>query len=133
MNKYLKKLELDDGVRNFIPNEPQNQDGEHYISQWLGECAEYGFISKETWSMDVSLIFWIYERFSMYKEFNDVDLTYEDITINGETLCQKDWLDRIIWLSGDLCKNYIAWDENYQNKLQVLLDIVTKTIHAWWW
>lgn len=48
---------------------------------WKKERKEYGFDSRETWSMDFTLACWIYEHFKWFLDNAPIDLTLHKLDI----------------------------------------------------
>ena len=67
--KYFDELGVKDYFRNFYEYDDR-------VEKWRKEREEYGFDSRETWSLDSTLIEWIYSRFRRYKEVCDVNLEW---------------------------------------------------------
>ena len=66
----------------------------------------------------------------MYKEIACVDLNFHTFDINGETLTQKECIDKMI----ENCKTIITkdMDDNFELKKEVLV-IWSKCIFAMWY
>lgn len=99
------------------------------------------FESQDTYSLDGSLIAWLYECFRYFedKASRVVDFSYYTFDIDGETLTQMECIHR---MAGD-CKVIL---ENYEdfttdnekfglmdNAMKDLFKVLSKVFWAMWW
>lgn len=100
---------------------------------WEDQRREYGFDERETWSLDTTFIYWLYERLRMFNEVNCINTELHTFEINGKKLTQQECIDIMI----DKCKDYITHQgvgDNYSYNLKnEILDIWKECIHAMWW
>src|SRR5574344_602738 len=98
--KYLEDLEnLDyEAVPTmWCPDDKRNMF-------WQKERDDYGFDSRETWSMDASFVCWLYEHLTMYLELNNVALESVPIAVDGKELNLAECIDIMI----SDCKRYLT-------------------------
>ena len=100
---------------------------------WEDQRREYGFDERETWSLDATFFYWLYERLRMFNEVNCINTEFHTFEINGKKLTQQECIDIMI----AKCKDYITHqgvDDNYSYNLKnEILDIWKECIHAMWW
>lgn len=100
---------------------------------WADQRKEYGFDERETWSLDTTFIYWLYERLRMFDEVNCINTDFHTFDISGETLTQQECIDTMI----NKCKDYITYrgvDDDYTYNLKnEILDIWKACIHHMWW
>lgn len=98
--------------------------------KWKEQREVYSFDEREVWNLDCTFFYWLYERLMMYKETACVDLNFHIFDINGETLTQKECIDKMI----ENCKIIITEDmeDNFELKKEVLA-IWSKCIFAMWY
>lgn len=102
-------------------------------SKWRKEREEYGFDERETWALDTTFMYWLYERLTMFKNVNCINLDFHKFNINGKELTQRECIDKMI----ENCKSYITNnnidDELSYNLKNETLDIWKECIHSMWW
>lgn len=84
---------------------------------WEDQRREYGFDERETWSLDATFIYWLYERLRMFDEVNCINTDFHTFDINGKKLTQQECIDTMI----AKCKDYIIYrgiDDNYTYNLK---------------
>ena len=101
---------------------------------WDKQREEYGFDERETWSLDYTFIYWLYERLRMFNEVNCIKNTdIHKFKVNGVMMTQQECIDIMI----DKCKNLIinrGIDDDYTYNLKnEILDIWKECIHSMWW
>lgn len=100
---------------------------------WANQRKEYGFDERETWSLDTTFIYWLYERLKMFNEVNCINTDFHTFEIHGKKLTQQECIDIMI----AKCKDYIldqGLDDNYSYNLKnEILDIWKECIHTMWW
>lgn len=67
-------------------------------SLWAEERERYGFDSRETWSLDSSMRFLLYERLCLFVKNAEsvVDLTASKIEWDGKTYSQREMINMIL-------------------------------------
>ena len=98
--------------------------------KWKKQRAKYGFDERDTWSLDSTMIDFLYERAMMFKEVNCVDLTFHKIEINGEVKTQQEWVDELL----ENCRKAIMEDgfiDDYKHEARVWE--IWKEIHGYMW
>ncbi|ACQ51178.1 hypothetical protein AGE29_01220 (plasmid) [Clostridium botulinum] len=102
-------------------------------SQWLEERRVYGFDARETWALDTTFFYWLYERLMMFNKVNCINTSFHKFNINGEKLTQQECIDRMIFG----CKYYITkGSENEAMAFRVAEEILTiwkECIFSMWW
>jgi hypothetical protein len=132
-HKYLEDL----GIQ--IKNTPWGwcEDNNTRQSQWMKEREEYGFDQRETWSLDTTFFYWLYERVKMYDKVNCINTKFHKFTVNGEELTKQECMDRI--LLG--CEYYFKFKNEGNLELEKIafqiadeiLDIWKQCIFSMWW
>src|SRR5574344_831656 len=91
ISKYLTDI----GVKEkdipcyWLPDDPRQE-------YWDQEKEQYGFDSRDTWSLDHTIALLIYPRLKMYNEINCIDTTFYTVEHNGEILTQQQCIDKIL-------------------------------------
>jgi hypothetical protein len=135
--KYFDEL----GVKDYFTNWFESDDR---VEEWRKEREEYGFDSRETWSIYSVLIDWIYSRFRRYKEVCDADLDWRGwddclcfpFKENGEEklITQREAIDFVL----GRCEEYIKGDSDDKSEFLKLFDddfwvLFGKLLPAMWW
>ncbi|WP_145413413.1 hypothetical protein [Paenibacillus xylanexedens] len=91
MRRYISELgiEHEDTPQGYFP-------GDKREDKWKSEREEYGFDSRETWSLNYSFKLWLYERLQMYDEINIVDTSFHKFTYKEELITFQECIDRMI-------------------------------------
>lgn len=108
--------------------------GEDYRNlKWREQRRIYGFDERETWSLDTTFMYWLYERLMMFKEVNCINLDFHKFNVNGKEMTQRECIDKMI----ENCKIYIQNicinDELVYNLKNENLEILKECIHSMWW
>ncbi len=128
---YLKQIENRE-TQHFL--EYVKGDSKR-LNKFANERRKYGFDSRETWSLDSTFYYWLYERLMMFKEKASeiVDLTFHKFEYKGETLTQIECIDRMI----EGCRLFIedsdTNDKEKQEKIKSVCEIWAIVIPAMWW
>lgn len=98
--------------------------------KWKEQREVYSFDEREVWNLDCTFFYWLYERLMMYREKACVDLNFHTFDVDGETLTQKECIDKMI----ENCKTIITkdMDDNFELKEEVL-KIWSKCALAMWY
>ena len=82
--KYLEDVGIDvyDMPQNFCKETVNSR-----VEKWEKEREKYGFDERETWSLDDSLLQWLYSRLMMYKDINNVAM--DKVSIKCEAYKEK--------------------------------------------
>ena len=118
-----------------IENTPYGWCGEEDYRnlKWREQRRIYGFDERETWSLDTTFMYWLYERLMMFKEVNCINLDFHKFNINGKEMTQRECIDKMI----ENCKIYIQNiyidDELAYNLKNENLEILKECIHSMWW
>ena len=94
---------------------------------WRQERNVYGFDSRETWSMDVTFVCWLYERLKMFVEICNIDFTDEKMA----EIKQK--IDKMIQNCEEIFKINDIHDEKQQKFLDEILVLFKNTLPWLWW
>ena len=129
-HKYL----IDNNIPHGIY---QPEKGDHRISDWKEQRKVYGFDVRETWDFRDLSLGWMYERIKMYIDKCDVSLDYAKFDYQGETLTQKEVLDRIckdieLYFYAKYSFDPKEWEKRvpYLNEIGTLWGLV---LPAMWW
>ncbi|APQ78824.1 MULTISPECIES: hypothetical protein [Clostridium] len=124
-HKYVKEIiDLKNTPYGWSENTGRN-------SKWLEERRIYGFDERETWSLDTTFFYWLYERLMMFKKVNCINLDFHKFKIQGVELTQKQCIDKMICN----CKKIITYqgtDDLFTIKNETL-DIWKECIFSMWW
>lgn len=130
-HKYLEDLgiNLEDTPYGYS----QSEDLELESAQ---QRETYGFDDRETWSLNTTFVYWIYERVMMYKEVaeDNIDLEYHIFEIEGETLTQLECIESIL----EKCEIIMTEPDGFNDAdrytlTQEILVIWKEIISAMWW
>lgn len=103
-HKYLEDIgiKLENTPYGWNPNDERQED-------WKEERQVYGFDERETWSLDTTFFYWLYERLMKYNETGGrfIDTSYHKFNLNGKEMTQQQCMDRMT----ELCKKYFKLDE----------------------
>jgi len=129
LGKYLKDLGLKE------ENIPQGWcPGDKREEKWKKEREEYGFDSRETWSLDFTFKVWLYERLSMYNEINIINTSYHKFDFKGEILTFQECIDRMLeGLKIDLTIDEYDQTEEQKKKAADVVQIFALCFNALWW
>lgn len=100
---------------------------------WAEQRKEYGFDERETWSLDYTFIYWLYERLKMYNKVNCINTDFHKFKVNGVEMTQQECIDAMIDKCKKLITNRLISDENAYNLKNEILDIWKECIHSMWW
>lgn len=97
---------------------------------------ENGFVTSETWCLDVAFVYWLAERVYRYKEVASkvIDLEWEDrFEYEGKKYNQLELIDLLL----DSCKKFISidnsWDSEYDVLWKKIVNIWLVVGLAMWW
>lgn len=105
-----------------------------------GEKGNAAFDERETFSMDATLVAWLYERLRYFQDEASkiVNLSYHKFEIDGRNLSQIECIDRMV----EDCKIILLgdkWfsDEDEWNKINAAKDdlfkVLSKVFWVMWW
>lgn len=125
-NKYLDEL----GVTP--PWEWCKGDKRQY--QWLKEFERHGFDSRDTWSLDFTILCLLYPRLKMYKEATGevVNLDFHKFEYKGEVLTLYQVIDKILELWEWKLKDIPRTNEEYE-KFNESWDLLKLIYCKLWW
>lgn len=96
----------------------------------------HDFDERDTFSMDYTLVAWIYECLRFFKEETPIDLTYHIFDIDEEELTQIQCIDRMI----EDCKIILLNDGTFGDQFTKvdaakddLFKVLSKVYWAMWW
>lgn len=130
-HKYLKDIDikLKDTPYGWCKDDKRQK-------QWKEQRNTYGFDERETWALDTTFFYWLYERLMMFNEVNIINTNFEKIKIDNTELTLQECIDAMILG----CKKYIKYHEctNEDEKLaynigEETLKIFTKSIWRLGW
>lgn len=124
-HKYIEDIiDLEDTPYGWSENTGRD-------SLWKEQRKIYGFDERETWSLDATFFYWLYERLTMFKKVCCIDLSFHKFTINNEVLTQGECIDKML----NNCKEIITnkgIDDLYDLKKETL-EIWSECIFSMWW
>lgn len=124
-HKYIKEIiDLKDTPYGWSDNTGRD-------SRWREERRIYGFDERETWSLDITFFYWLYERLIMFKKVCSIDLNFHKININNKELTQGECIDKMIENCKEIITNKTIYD--LYDLQQETLEIWSKCIHTMWW
>jgi len=130
--KYIDDL----GVKFEDTPQGYNTDSkkETRWGKWEEERQTYGFDERETWCLDLNLALWMYERLMMYLEIAWIDLEYHTFEYNGETLTERQCIDKMLEGFKLLILDHgVVIDEEKSAKVDDAFKILGICHHALWW
>ena len=130
-HKYLKDIgiKLENTPYGWCPKDDRQKG-------WKQERKEYGFDSRETWGLDSTLFYWLYERLMKYNEVNCIDTSFHKFIVNGIEMTQQECIDKMI----SICKRYLTYNfttleseaKMYKESEEVFI-ILKECIWSLWW
>ncbi|XZH79360.1 hypothetical protein ACSW8S_15955 (plasmid) [Clostridium perfringens] len=105
---------------------------------WEKQRKEYGFDERETWDLDCTFIYWLYERLLMYKEYagQAIRLDHHKFIIDGKEMTQIECINKMI----SNCKQIIVPTEKVLLSDDKIYNLKKETILIWsecfncmWW
>ena len=85
---YLDKMNINPYFDGYKTDERQ--------PVWQGQQQIYGFDETDTWNLNSTMLFLLYERVCMYRDKSNIDTDFYKKTYKNKTLTQKDIIDTII-------------------------------------
>ena len=123
--KYLDDLNVTDRADLWLPDDKRQP-------KWEKERAEYGFDEREIWNLNYTFYCWLYERLKMFIERACTNLNYHTFEYKGETLTQKQCIDKMLeGLEVVLTKEYNFTEEDLI-KINDITQIWAMVIHCMW-
>ena len=96
----------------------------------------HGFDERDTFSMDYTLVAWLYQCLRFFQDKTCIDLTYHKFNIDGEELTQLQCIDRML----EDCKAILLSDGIYDDEFDKvdaakddLFKVLSKVYWAMWW
>ena len=93
----MEKNYLEDaGIDVDVTDEEHATDNKS--GEWGSQVEEYGFAARELWSLDITMVYLLYDRLSMWV---DQDFAYSDetcVTIDGVDATLVYWIKEILSL-----------------------------------
>ena len=124
-HKYLEKIvNIENTPYGWNPTDKRQE-------MWKQQREQYGFDERETWSLDSTFIYWLYERLLMFKKYNKLETTNE-FEINGEKLTFDQCINKMI----ENCEKYIKDNTLSAESVKLAdetLEIFKKCFHSLWW
>ena len=131
LGKYLRDL----GIKE--ENTPQGMlPGDLREKKWKQEREEYGFDSRETWGLDTTFKYWLYERLSMYNDLAPriIDTSFHKYEYKGETITFQNCIDRMLeGLKIDLTIDEYERTEEQKQKVVDIVPIFALCFYSLWW
>lgn len=90
ISKYLKDIGIkeEDLPWNWCPNDDREKE-------WKKQREKYGFDSRDTWSLDYTIIALIYPRLKMYKEINGLE-SFCKFNYKGKEFTEEECIDIVL-------------------------------------
>lgn len=145
-HKYLDELDLEESNKACIFNtDVVEEDSER--RQWYEDQRQtFGFDSRETWSMDFTLVSWLYEHLCWYRDYAPIDLTFYSFEIprwntkkcraykhKTETVNQGRAIDLILINLTFFMESDITQEDEAYARLYYAMRILAEIIPALWW
>ena len=130
----------------------KNKDHEYYFKEfsfipypYCEKDFNYELNTKETFSLDMTILAYLYEHLVMYKEAASeiVDLNHYKFSINGDILTEEQCIDRMLddirvilsiddsdYMSGE---DFKKKDKIITEKKNDLFDVLKECFRALWW
>lgn len=99
---------------------------------WVEQRRIYGFDERETWALDSSFFYWLYERLRMYDEINCIDTSFHKFQIEDKELTQQECIDEMLSLCKEIITQRIS-DEERVNKQDKVMKIWSTCYYSMWW
>lgn len=115
------------------------EDTDERHSAWALERDVYGFDSRDTWSLDSTMMELLYERLVMFKKrsYDMVDLSSSFVKIDGEVRSVDNVLDELIELSRTVIVNGNSSDSMDEAEVHAVAkkvwSIWTQAFQRFWW
>ena len=105
-HKYIEEImDIEESPYGWSKNTGRDE-------MWADQRKEYGFDERETWSLDTTFIYWLYERLRMFNEVNCINTEFHTFEINGKKLTQQECIDIISKLRFNNDSNLFALERN---------------------
>lgn len=130
----------------------KNKDHEYYFKEfsfipypYCEKDFNYELNTKETFSLDMTILAYLYEHLVMYKEAASeiVDLNYHKFNINGDILTERECINRmlddiraILSIDDSDCvsvEDYEKKDKIMTEKKNDLFDVLKECFWTLWW
>lgn len=130
-HKYLEEIgiKISDTPWGWNEDDPRQE-------YWNKDRQQYGFDERETWSLNTTFFYWLYERLTMYNKVNCIKTDTYSFIINQEKLTQQQCIDRMILG----CKYYIKLSHGEPKDEDIAIIIGKEVIEIWkecfyamWW
>lgn len=128
--KYIDDL----GIK--FEDTPQGwHKGDKRQTEWKKQRDIYGFDERETWNLNDTFKFWLYERLCMFNGNNAIDTSYHKFEYKGETLTFQECIDRMLeGLKLDLTlPHYTDKREENEEKINDVVSIFALCFDKLWW
>ena len=135
--KYLDDLKVTDRWDQWYEDEPEAME------KFIREKEEYGFDSRETFSLNTTFFEWLYERVSMFKDKASrvIDMESEQAhhyDYNGESVPLIKLIDKIIdnleeYLTEHKHAPTLDMEEQLFNKALEAARIFVMILPSMWW
>ena len=129
---YMDLLGIDIG--KYATNFCDNTDRRY--KSWMKERKKYGFDNRETWDLDMSFVFWLYEHLKMYVDVTIIDLEFNKFEIYECTWTQKQAIEKII----EILEEIILYDgfsmdkeEDLREKFKYAMGLWAEIWPSMWW
>ncbi len=128
--KYIDDLGIDfeDTPQGWLKEDKRQE-------KWKKQREVYGFDERETWNLNNTFKFWLYERLCMFNEINIINTSYHKFEYKGETLSFQDCIDRMLeGLQLELTfPDYSDEREQYEEKINDVVPIFALCFDKLWW
>lgn len=131
-NKYIQDL----GIPKEKMTSNYNVGFDSRESKWKEDRDIYGFDERETWSLDLSFVEWLYSHLMMYVERCCVDLEFLEFDFEGKKYTQKEIINYILLC----CKEYLLDDSDdiqevnrVTHNMQKAIILFSIIFPAMWW
>ena len=127
---YLEQAGID-----FNEQYPTFPEGDSREKEWKKQRNKYGFDERDTWNLNNVLMMFIFERVSMFNEFNCVDTNFHEAEYCGEEITFQNAIDRIIegsklYLEKDI---YDILTDEEDKKINDVLPLFNLFLGCFWW
>ena len=103
-------------------------------SKWREQRRIYGFDERETWSLDATFFYWLYERVKMYNEVNIVDTEsdFNKIRFKDKEFTLQNCIDFLLEKCKIIILNQGMSDSIIELEKEVL-DLWRECYRLFWW
>lgn len=128
-------------MREYIDSitKPEDYKNDPRIPEWEQEQEKYGFDSRDTWCLDITMLKLLYERLKMFSEKSTiVDHDSDIVKIDGIEYSMSTVITNLINLGETIITEYYNIDsledeDNLHNLQKEFWNIWAQSFYKFWW